>query len=139
MLQEIIEEQLKLNKKIVDNFGDIIYTDNINLKRKWLNNMITAMQCECSELMESSGWKWWKKLSDWDEDTLHNLKVETVDILHFLISSMIILGMDAQEIYDLYMKKNKLNEDRQNKGYKTGEYEKVDEHGKEDNYYLKDK
>jgi hypothetical protein len=49
------------------------------------------------------------------------------------------MGMSPQEVHHLYMKKNKLNKKRQDEGYKTGEYKKVDEHGKEDNYYLKEK
>lgn len=137
MLEEIFEEQLKLNKKIIENFENIVTTKDIDIKRKWIKDLITAINCECSELLESSGWKWWKKLPDWDNDLIHNLKIETIDILHFLISIMLILDMNSKEVYELYMKKKELNIKRQNEGYKTGEYNKVDDLGNEDNYYLK--
>ena len=41
-------------------------------------------------------------------------------------------GMDAQDVFDLYFKKNKLNHDRQSQGYKEGTYNKY-ENGVEDN------
>jgi len=137
MLKEIFEEQLKLNKKIIPNLYDILY-ENVEIKREWLNKNVTAIALECAELIESSGWKWWKKLPEWDEDNIHNLKVELIDILHFLVSAMIVMNMTAEDVYNLYMKKKQLNVDRQDNGYKDGTYKKFDDNGKEDNYYLKE-
>lgn len=137
MLQELLNEQKRLNNIIVDNFDDIINSNDDVIKREWLSKMFIAMICECSEFVESSGWKWWKQIPDWTDEVKHNIQVELIDILHFLLSSMIIMGMNADDIYNLYMKKNKLNEKRQEDGYKDGSYKKIDEQGKEDNYYLK--
>lgn len=135
-LRDLFQEQLKLNIHINSEFKKIVESGDIELKRKWLNNTCIAMQCEIAECLESSGYKWWKKLPEWTEENVHNLKIELVDILHFLVMGMQVLGMDDDEMWDLYLKKKELNHKRQNEGYKQGTYKKIDEKGKEDNHYL---
>jgi dimeric dUTPase (all-alpha-NTP-PPase superfamily) len=46
------------------------------------NDWETAIVIECAEAIDSTPWKWWKSM---DAD-IANLKVETIDTLHFLIS-----------------------------------------------------
>jgi len=41
------------------------------------------------------------------------LKKEAIDIQHFLFSVYLMLGMDAEEGYNIYMDKNKKNHERQ--------------------------
>ena len=43
-----------------------------------------------------------------------------------------IAGLTAEDVVDLYFKKNKLNHDRQDGGYKDGTYDKYKD-GVEDN------
>ena len=43
-----------------------------------------------------------------------------------------VAGIDADDVINLYLKKNQLNHKRQNEGYKDGNYEKVVD-GVEDN------
>lgn len=52
-----------------------------------------------------------------------NVKDELVDILHFFTAACIYSGMDAKELYERYMRKNKENFDRQ--------YGKSQKHGYE--------
>ena len=137
-LKKLFDEQLALNLHINPEFRKIVESGDVELKRKWLNKACQAMFCEVAECIEGSGYKWWKKLPEWDEANVHNLKIELVDILHFLILGMQVLGMDDKEMWNLYMKKNQLNHQRQEKGYKEGTYKKVDEEGKEDNEHLKE-
>ena len=87
-----------------------------------------ALRQESSEAIDSLNWKWWKK----DADDWQNVKVELVDMLHFWVSMCTVAGLDAPEVLDLYFKKNKLNHDRQNQGYKEGTYDKY-KGGVEDN------
>lgn len=44
--------------------------------------------------------------------------------------------MSKEQFLDLYRQKMKLNEERVNKGYKEGKYNKIDENGNEDNRKL---
>ena len=59
-------------------------------------------------------WKWWAKYQEFD---LQNARVEVVDLFHFIISLGQVLGMDAADIHNLYMQKNKVNFERQDSGY----------------------
>ena len=74
------------------------------------------MQQELAELIDSVPWKWWAKYQIFDEQ---NARVEVVDLFHFLISLAQVLGMSAEDIRDAYVKKNKVNHDRQETGYQS--------------------
>jgi hypothetical protein len=57
------------------------------------------------------------KISDLSEDDVKELKMELVDIQHFLFNMMISVGMNAEELYNFYLSKNKENIARQQRGY----------------------
>ena len=46
-----------------------------------------------------------------------NARVEVVDLFHFLISLAQTLGMSADDVFEAYMQKNKVNFQRQDSGY----------------------
>ena len=125
-LQAVFDEQIKLNEKInPDLYADI---EDPEVRRQWFLDFELALRQESAEAIDSLNWKWWKK----DDDNWDNIKIELVDMLHFWVSMCTVAGLDAQDVFDLYFKKNKLNHDRQNQGYKEGTYDKY-ENGVEDN------
>ncbi len=72
LFTQIVSMQFKLNDKI---------------GKEWLikpNNNLRAVFIECAELMDSTAWKWWKH----QEMDKENIKVELIDIFHFLISAI---------------------------------------------------
>jgi dimeric dUTPase (all-alpha-NTP-PPase superfamily) len=83
-------------------------------KTKWILNYTRAMTQELAELTDSVPWKWWAKYQKFDEQ---NARVEVVDLFHFLISLAQVLGMDADDVYQAYAKKNQVNHQRQASGY----------------------
>lgn len=111
-LAEIFSMQAELNRRIgvelegLDEAG----------KTKWVLNYSRAMQQELAELIDSVPWKWWAKYQAFDEQ---NAKVEVVDLFHFLVSLAQVLGMSPDDVYDAYVKKNKVNHERQESGYAT--------------------
>ncbi len=126
-LDAIFEKQKELNTRINTTLYEDIQSDP-ELKRKWFLNFLLAMQQESAESVDSLDWKWWKKgEDDWD-----NIKIELVDILHFWVSMCTIAGLEAEDVINLYFKKNHLNFKRQDEGYKEGTYEKYKD-GVEDN------
>jgi dimeric dUTPase (all-alpha-NTP-PPase superfamily) len=110
-MDEMFDMQKKLNKRIgVD-------TDSMTAeeKQKWVLNYCRAMGQEIAELVDSVPWKWWAKYQNFDEQ---NIKVEIIDIFHFLISAAQVMGLTAEDVHRIYMQKNKVNFDRQDSGYK---------------------
>ncbi len=64
--------QEKLNRKINENWRDIRTKEDF-ARATWI---------ECGELIDSLPWKWWKKM----EADMDNVKIEIVDIYHFIMS-----------------------------------------------------
>ena len=109
-MDEIFELQEKLNSRIGVNMSEM----NDDDRSKWILNYIRAMQQELAELTDSVPWKWWAKYQEFDKQ---NAKVEIVDLFHFLISLAQVMGMTAEDVYEAYLKKNKVNHNRQDSGY----------------------
>jgi len=83
------------------------------LPNTWLSNYSRAMREEITELDEELLWKWWSK----DEINIQNIRVELIDILHFLVSAMICSGLTPERVYDIYRQKHAVNLNRQDSGY----------------------
>jgi len=111
-LEEIFQLQKKLNERIGVNLDNLDETQ----KTEWLLKYVRAMQQEMAELVDSVPWKWWAKYQEFDEQ---NAKVEIIDLFHFLISAAQVFGLSADDVYNSYVKKNKVNFERQESGYKV--------------------
>jgi dimeric dUTPase (all-alpha-NTP-PPase superfamily) len=139
ILKTIFEKQHELNRRILkerhqqdyDQLCDHTKHDpQLEKKRvEWLLHYNRAQIHESIELEDSVPWKWWKDPApvDWE-----NIAIELIDELHFWVSKCQIAGLTADKLADLYIKKNKLNQLRQDRGYGST-YQKVDERGIEDN------
>lgn len=91
-----------------------------DLPSVWLRRFLRAMRDELRELEESIAWKWWKPTVKTD---LPNVRVEIVDLFHFLLSAAMASGMTAEDFANIYYKKRELNFDRQNTGFVEGDNE----------------
>ena len=111
-MDEIFNLQEKLNTRIGVNMNEM----NDDDRAKWILNYIRAMQQELAELTDSVPWKWWAKYQEFDKQ---NARVEIVDLFHFLISLAQVMGMSADDVYEAYLKKNKVNHNRQDNGYSS--------------------
>lgn len=113
-LDQLFEMQRALNKRYGVDTNEI--AENPQLQTEWVLNYSRALAHELTELEDSVSWSWWKNYSKPD---IQNARVEVVDMLHFLISLAQVLGMDADDLFDAYLKKNKVNHARQRSGYRV--------------------
>jgi len=143
MLRKIFQMQAELNDYVFmknglkDNKGatlnmQAIDTDVNNgrlkvndLPNTWLSKYSKAMTEEIRELDEALLWKWWSK----DEVDMQNVRVELIDILHFLVSAMICAGLSADKVFDIYQQKHSVNLDRQDSGYNKANKTETDNLG----------
>jgi len=100
--------------------------------------MITnhAITDELHEMMDAVGgiedgvgnaaWKPWKstnkeirekKLSDLSPGDTKELKMEWIDVMHFVFNAGLVIGVTPQEFYNYYLSKNEANWERQRNGY----------------------
>ena len=139
ILKVIFDKQYELNKRILKERHGQDYDqlcdqakDDLEIRKQrieWILNYNRAQIHESIELEDSLPWKWWK---DMDEIDWENIRVELIDELHFWVSKCQLVGLNPESLADLYLKKNKLNQVRQDKGYGST-YSKYDENGIEDN------
>ena len=104
-LEKIFEMQKMLNADIRErrDLNDIS-------KEEWIQKQTLAMISELSELLDEVNFKWWKNKKEVNEQLV---KEELVDILHFFVSMCLVYDMDGEELFNMYMDKNKENFDRQ--------------------------
>jgi dimeric dUTPase (all-alpha-NTP-PPase superfamily) len=110
--RELFRMQQALNERIGVKTAGMSEED----KTKWILNYCRAMTQEIAELTDSVPWKWWAKYQKFD---VQNARVEVIDLFHFLISSAQVLGMSADDVFEAYVKKNQVNLERQESGYKS--------------------
>ena len=131
MLKRIFEMQTELNDYVFDknhlrgpNGSPLTMTAIFNavednqlrvnqLPNQWLVNYARAMKEELVELDEELLWKWWSR----DDIDMQNIRVELIDILHFLVSAMICAGLTPEKVFDVYAQKHAVNLQRQDSGY----------------------
>ena len=95
-----------------------------------------AIVDELHEMMDAVGgmhdgvgnaaWKPWKnanpearkrKLSDLSDRDLKELKMEWIDVMHFVFNAGLALGITSKEFYNFYLSKNEENWSRQKNNY----------------------
>lgn len=87
-------------------------------KEQWIQKRMLALLSELTEVLDEVNFKWWKNPKPVNDA---DLKEELVDVLHFYIGMCLDAGMTADELYEIYLKKNKENYDRQmGKSAKSG-------------------
>ncbi len=79
-------------------------------REEWIQRETLAMISELAELIDEVNFKWWKNPKPVDEAAV---KGELVDVLHFLVSMCLKMGMTAAELHALYVGKNHENFARQ--------------------------
>jgi len=92
--------------------GDRIYRDN-DVDSKFVQEQTLALIDELMEALRETPWKTWKKQQTLNHD---KMKEEIIDAWHFLINLSMAAGMDSSEVYELFLKKSKVNRDRQTAG-----------------------
>jgi len=131
MLEDIFKMQLELNdyvfkkNNLKDKSGNDLNMESIivaaereeimvnDLPNEWLVNYSKAIKEELLELDDELLWKWWSK----DKIDIQNIRVELIDILHFLVSAMMCAGLSAEKVFDIYRQKHAVNIKRQDTEY----------------------
>ncbi|NIL33282.1 dUTPase [Bacillus thuringiensis] len=89
---------------------------------EWVVGITLSMESEIDEIRREVNWKWWKNEKPIDKEALQG---EVIDMWHFLISLSLICGLSAEDVYRIYLEKNRENHARQDgtsmkEGYAVG-------------------
>lgn len=77
---------------------------------EWVIGITLAMESEIDEIRREVNWKWWKNPKRINTPALQE---EVIDMWHFLVSLTDKVGLDADDVYDIYCRKNNENHARQ--------------------------
>ncbi|MGB2987282.1 MAG: dUTPase [Phycisphaerae bacterium] len=121
MLKDMFERQAALNKRIgYDTKSMRDHFDPLTAGR-WLNDYIMAAGNELEELRDCTFWKHWcaeaKQGKRFAIHNLQNARVEVIDLLFFWISMAQCVGLNAEDVYNLYLQKLDVNHKRQDNTY----------------------
>lgn len=112
----IFLKQVELNKKIGHDLLTI--REDIHQRERFTKEYVLAMHAELTEVLDWMNWKIWKKTRvEYDEQRLKELRIELVDLMHFLINIMILWEMTPEMLEEIFLEKNKVNHERQDGGY----------------------
>lgn len=84
--KEIITQMLTLQQQLNDETNGLGWESGVNKNGK-LINWRRCMYMECAELIDSFAWKHWKSINAPTNE--ENLRIEVVDVWHFLMSLML--------------------------------------------------
>ena len=121
MLDEIFKLQAELNKKI--GFDTQSQREHFDPQKagRWLNDYIAAASNELEELRDCTYWKHWCAEAQQGRRfalaDLQNARVEVIDLLFFWVSMAQCVGLNAEDVYRLYLQKLSVNHKRQDTGY----------------------
>jgi len=87
-----------------------------------------SLQAQTQEMYfkSNAAWKPWKstnaeirqkRLSDLSEGDLKELKMEWIDVMHFVFNAGLAIGVTPKEFYNYYLSKNEENWNRQKNNY----------------------
>jgi dimeric dUTPase (all-alpha-NTP-PPase superfamily) len=113
-LGEMFRLQDELNKRIGADMVDVAVRGDREVITEWTQRLAIAMQQELAELVDCVPWKWWSNYQSYDQQ---NARVEIIDLFHFLISLAQLHGMSAEDVFNAYKAKHRINHERQDSGY----------------------
>ena len=121
VLRDMFERQAELNKRIGYDTKSLRENFDPASAGTWLNDYIMAAGNELEELRDCTFWKHWCAEAQGGErfklHDLQNARVEVIDLLFFWISMAQCVGLNSDDVYELYLQKLKVNHARQDDGY----------------------
>ncbi len=121
MLGELFRWQAELNRRIGFDPEALRRNFDPQVAGEWLNNYLAAMSNELEELRDCTWWKHWcaeaRQGRRFCIHDLQNARVEVIDLLFFWISLAQCVGLDADDVVELYRQKLQVNHSRQENNY----------------------
>jgi hypothetical protein len=121
MLRELFQLQAELNRRIGRDTAMLKDDFDPQTAGCWVNDYIAAMSNELEELRDCTYWKHWCAEAGqgrrFELHDLQNARVEVIDMLFFWMSLAQCVGLDADDVVELYRQKLAVNHRRQDDDY----------------------
>lgn len=113
-----LEHMLKLQTELQIRYtGDHPALLQGDAQKDYIRTMVLACTDELHEALREIPWKPWSGRQFYGYEEQDKFMDEMVDVFHFYMNLMLVVGMPAEELYRRYLRKNGINHDRENNGY----------------------
>lgn len=113
VLKEMLDKQTELQNRL----GTLDFK-NDRERTLFIKHHAQYLDQELHEMMyELPFFKEWKNYESWPPNYERKAKEEFIDAFHFMLNIGIALGMNHEDIYKEYCRKNKINHERQDGDY----------------------
>lgn len=120
-LQEVLNTQTQLQNRLGNNIKEMTEQQLTAYVKNNVFFVTEELHEMTRELPYVKEWKDYSKLTGEDIARRKELaQEEFIDVFTFLMNIALSLELTADEIYDLYFQKNKVNHSRQDNGYVEG-------------------
>jgi len=118
MLQEMLDKQNKLQERLGYDIGSMHDEERSAFIKENSIHLTQELHELLYEIPHFKPWKDYSGMSLFDSyESWYKASKELIDMLHFFLNICLALGLDADNLYDMYMAKNKENHKRQDEGY----------------------
>lgn len=118
-LQRIYDMQEELQRRMPSGarLGQwYLYVDDPVEATRLTKELVLAMLAELGEVLEWLNWKPWKRPAA-DRPNVEELRVELVDLQHFLVNLFMLWGLTPEALFEAFEAKHRENVRRQVEGY----------------------
>jgi len=121
-LDELVKYQLTLVEKIDQRMGSdqlgVLLRGSDKERIALTYELLNCIHNEVEEVRDHLPWKSWKRYEGFDyRQSLPEIKMEVIDLLHFVIELAICCDMTTEEISQSYVAKHQENLNRQTRNY----------------------
>lgn len=110
-LQEMLDQQERSQYDRGYNFDEMTVHERVD----YIKLMTLYMQTEmCEFLQELPFFKEWKVYKEATEVLTPEGREELMDVIHFMLNILLACGMTSESIFEGYMRKQKINQERLN-------------------------
>lgn len=110
-LEDLLARQKKLQRVFGNNFEKMTDAD----RQQYTKDNVLGLLDEIHEVLREINWKKWKKTEK--PVSKDKLLEELADALHFYFNLVLVWGFSAEDLYNAYIKKDKIIYNRIEKGY----------------------
>jgi dimeric dUTPase (all-alpha-NTP-PPase superfamily) len=110
---DIFEELFKTQSQTAILLG-LEPTDDVDALTANTMKSLSLISITISEITDQIPWKWWAK---YQKINVEGLEAQIIRLFLLTIQLAVTFNMSADEVYEAYLSKNKVNHERQDSGY----------------------
>jgi dimeric dUTPase (all-alpha-NTP-PPase superfamily) len=116
-IQAELQERI-YKEKLGKDFHNLTAKETSEMVKDNVHWVVEELHEMTREMSHMKHWKNYDNLTEQDITRMNNsAKKEFIDVVHFMFNIALLLGMDADMLFDMYLEKSSINHTRQDTNY----------------------